>query len=140
MQLWKVHPSLCYVFLLLREADDSVISVFGDNQRIKVCEFHVFQAIERWVGNTSLESVQSERPSKAMRKRIVQLFKPVLGSTSAQDFDKRRSEFFEGVAQLCSSFERFKAIFEYFQVHWFCPAWLRALYSFVGILLFCNTC
>ena len=115
--------------------DALLLTVFGPDQKIRLCDFHIAQALHRWIGPDPEGEASGARPTLALRKRIALEFNKVKAATSVQHFLQLCHTFFTQVAKWCRSRGQFEAIFDYFQTYWFCDEWLRMIICILLITL-----
>ncbi|KAJ9121451.1 hypothetical protein QFC22_002067 [Naganishia vaughanmartiniae] len=124
----------------------STKAVWGPDFLVRLCQFHVIQAIRRWVvehrvlldgsssesesdaENEEVETAQHEKPylPRTAMSELLQLFRCLQRvRNGGQEWKDAVDRFAEGVRDLCVSFklpeEDSKKIIDYFEKNWFKP-------------------
>ena len=101
----------------------------GTRLHIRVCQFHIVQAILRWMAST----VKVPQDVKVI---IIQHFRLVQRCRNTPDdpWEKSLGTFERMVADTCASFGippgNTQTILQYFRDNWFCPEWRGVCYEY----------
>ncbi|KAF9472489.1 hypothetical protein BDN70DRAFT_770254, partial [Pholiota conissans] len=102
---------------------------------IRLCQFHVMQAILRWdkeVGN-SFEPQVRPRLSLERKHLLLRAVRHLQRCRFEDKWDKAAEEFVESVRRICiGSATSAETIIRYFEANWFIPEW-KALWTDIGL-------
>ncbi|KAI9224611.1 hypothetical protein BC828DRAFT_53776 [Blastocladiella britannica] len=97
---------------------EAIRQAFGVDQPIKLCEFHIVQALRRRLDGLV---------GRGTTKKIVTAFRRVFVSRSFAEYKDARATFFATIWRLFTSAKVRLEVFKYFQRNWFSSVWLPYL-------------
>jgi hypothetical protein len=101
--------------------------VFGADFGIRICQFHVIQAIRRWTGVTN-EDDKPHFTRKGMNE-LLDEFRKLQRARTEEDWEDAAEEFFTRLQELCAKYERkesYDRIKKYFVDNWMDSFWGRS--------------
>ncbi|KAJ7064679.1 hypothetical protein C8F01DRAFT_1127692 [Mycena amicta] len=101
--------------------------------RIRICQFHVIQAILRWERDHDLDKDDKRVIlSVSMKDQLLQAFRELQRCPSSEDWEAHVAVFERAVELLASNKSAAREIKKYFRLNWFNIVW-RDLWSDIGL-------
>ncbi|EJD36355.1 hypothetical protein AURDEDRAFT_174552 [Auricularia subglabra TFB-10046 SS5] len=105
---------------------------------IRICQFHVIQAILRWHTDSggNLEEGDNRRPrlSHHEKRQMLVAFRSLQRCRSADAWDQATQLFLATLRTIAGDGAKFRAVKNYFESNWFTPFW-RRLWTDMGLPL-----